>query len=111
MAVDKAWDEAETLLSMATWTELQIVLRRAKFAPYLRPEDVKSFLARVWELAQHVPDPPRIRACRDPRDDKFLEVAVHGLADAIVTGDRDLLELNPFRGVAILSPAEYLERK
>jgi predicted nucleic acid-binding protein len=44
-------------------------------------------------------------------DDKFLEVAVHGLADAIVTGDRDLLELNPFRGIAILTPAEYLERK
>ena len=57
------------------------------------------------------PDPPRIRACRNPRDDKFLELAVHGLADAIVTGDRNLLELNPFRGIAILTPAEYLERK
>jgi predicted nucleic acid-binding protein len=51
-----------------------------------------------------------VRACRDPRDDKFLEVAVHGRADAIVTGDRDLLDLNPFRGIAILTPAEYLER-
>jgi predicted nucleic acid-binding protein len=50
-----------------------------------------------------------VRACRDPRDDKFLEVAVHGRADAIVTGDRDLLDLNPFRGIAILTPAEYLE--
>jgi putative PIN family toxin of toxin-antitoxin system len=110
-AVDRAWLEAETLLSTATWTELQIVLNRAKFAPFLRREDVESFLAQVWELAQHIPDPARIRACRDPRDDKFLEVAVHGRADAIITGDRDLLDLNPFRGIAILTPAEYLERK
>ena len=110
-AVDKAWLGAETLLSTATWMELRIVLTRAKFAPFLRPEDVESFLAQVWELAQHIADPPRIRACRDPRDDKFLEVAVHGRADAIVTGDRDLLELNPFRGIAILTPAEYLEHK
>jgi putative PIN family toxin of toxin-antitoxin system len=51
-----------------------------------------------------------IHACRDPRDDKFLEVAVHGHADLIVTGDADLLALNPFQGIAILTPAEYLER-
>ena len=51
-----------------------------------------------------------IRACRDPRDDKFLEVPVHGWADLIVTGDRDLLDLNPFHGVEILTPAEYLKR-
>jgi predicted nucleic acid-binding protein len=50
-----------------------------------------------------------IRACRDPRDDKFLEVAVNGRADAIVTGDQDLLVLNPFQGIPILSPAGYLE--
>jgi len=52
-----------------------------------------------------------IRACRDPKDDKFLEVAVHGRADAIVTGDADLLALHPFRGIAILTPADYLEMK
>jgi putative PIN family toxin of toxin-antitoxin system len=49
-----------------------------------------------------------IRACRDPRDDKFLELAVHGRAEAILTGDRDLLELHPFRGIAILAPAVFL---
>jgi len=50
-----------------------------------------------------------IRVCRDPKDDKFLEVAVHGRADALVTGDQDLLDLNPFRGIAILTAAEYLD--
>jgi predicted nucleic acid-binding protein len=51
-----------------------------------------------------------VRACRDPREDKFLEVAVHGRADVIVTGDRDLLDLNPFREIEILTPTEYLKR-
>ena len=52
----------------------------------------------------------RVQACRDPRDDKFLDVAVNGRADVIVTGDADLLALNPFRGIAILTPAAYLAR-
>jgi predicted nucleic acid-binding protein len=51
-----------------------------------------------------------VRACRDPSDDKFLEVAVNGRADLIITGDRDLLELDPFMGIAILTPAAYLAR-
>jgi predicted nucleic acid-binding protein len=51
-----------------------------------------------------------VHACRDPRDDKFLEVAVNGRADLIITGDRDLLALHSFMGVAIISPAAYLSR-
>ncbi|MEO7271642.1 MAG: putative toxin-antitoxin system toxin component, PIN family, partial [Vicinamibacterales bacterium] len=56
------------------------------------------------EVVQHV------RACRDPKDDKFLELAVNGGASVIVTGDADLLSLHPFRGIDILPPAAYLER-
>jgi len=51
-----------------------------------------------------------IRACRDPRDDKFLELAVNGEADLIVTGDQDLLALHPFRDVPIITPAAYVGR-
>jgi putative PIN family toxin of toxin-antitoxin system len=109
MAVNKAWLDATTLLSAATWTELQIVLRRAKFAPYIQPGTLEPYLERVRSIATFVQVSRTIRACRDPRDDKFLEVAVHGRADLIVTGDEDLLALNPFRGIAILSPAAYLE--
>jgi uncharacterized protein len=49
-----------------------------------------------------------VQGCRDTRDDKFLEVAFNGQADAIISGDADLLELNPFRGIPILSPREFL---
>lgn len=109
-AVARALQEARTLVSSVTWTELQTVLRRSKFAPYIQPGSVEPFLEAVLSVAIHVEILSPIRACRDPKDDKFLEVAVHGRADVIVTGDRDLLELNPFRGIAILTPREYLER-
>jgi predicted nucleic acid-binding protein len=49
----------------------------------------------------------RITACRDPTDDRFLEVAVNGGADVIVSGDRDLLVLSPFRGIPIITPIAF----
>jgi putative PIN family toxin of toxin-antitoxin system len=110
-AVDKAWLEDVTLLSADTWAELQAVLRRPKFLPYLQPGTLELYLKKVRMIAAFVPIPSPIRACRDPRDDKFLEVAVHGRASAIVTGDSDLLDMNPFRGIAILTPADYLALK
>jgi putative PIN family toxin of toxin-antitoxin system len=48
--------------------------------------------------------------CRDPNDDKFLEVALNGRADVIITGDADLLALNPWREIRIVNPAEYSKR-
>ena len=45
------------------------------------------------------------------KDDKFIEAAVNGRADVIVTGDRDLLDLNPFRAITIVTPADYLARE
>ena len=51
----------------------------------------------------------RIIACRDPKDDKFLEFAVNGHADLIVSGDADLLALNPFREIPIVAPATFVQ--
>lgn len=107
-AVKQAWREAIPLLSIATWAELRAVLAREKLARYIQPGQLEPYLSQVWKLAEIVPIPSPIRACRDPRDDKFLEAAVHGRADLILTGDADLLALHPFRGIAILTPAQYL---
>ena len=52
----------------------------------------------------------RIAVCRDPKDDKFLEVAVAGEADVIVSGDQDLLVLHPFGGIPIIPPVAFLRR-
>lgn len=110
-AVNKAWLEATTLLSTGTWLELQIVLNRTKFAPYIQPGSLAPYLEKVRSIATFVDIPSPIRVCRDPRDDKFLEVAVHGHADVVLTGDADLLALHPFHGIAILSPSQFLDLK
>ena len=51
----------------------------------------------------------RIAACRDPKDDKFLELAVNGHADLIVSGDADLLAVDPFRDIPIVTPATFVQ--
>ncbi len=51
-----------------------------------------------------------ITICRDPKDDKFLELAISGKADFIITGDQDLLILNPFRDIEIITANEFLTR-
>ena len=53
--------------------------------------------------------PRSVQVCRDPKDDRILELAVNGNAAYIVTGDADLLVLNPFRGIEILRPADFLQ--
>jgi putative PIN family toxin of toxin-antitoxin system len=109
-AVRKAVDEAQLLVSEATLIELADVLARRKFDRYVSVADRQRFLMLLGSVAEMVGITYPIRACRDPKDDKFLELAVNGAASAIVTGDRDLLVLNPFHAVAILSPAAYLRR-
>jgi predicted nucleic acid-binding protein len=49
----------------------------------------------------------RVTECRDPKDDKFLELAVNGRADLIVSGDTDLLVLGAFRGIPVITPAAF----
>ena len=109
-AVRKAVDEGQLLVSDATLGEFADVLSRAKFDPYVSLEDRQDFIRVLNRVAQRIIVIAPIKACRDPKDDKFLEVALNGEANLILTGDRDLLTLHPFRGVDILSPREYLER-
>jgi len=47
-------------------------------------------------------------ACRDPSDDQFLELAVNGKADCVISGDDDLLSMTIFRGIPIITPAKFL---
>jgi uncharacterized protein len=109
-AVERAWTEAITLVSVAILEVLREVLMQRKFARYISREQIDPYIAQVWTLGLQISDYPPICACRDPKDDEFLEAAVHGRADAIVTGDADLLDLHPFRGIAILAPRDYLDR-
>ncbi len=109
-AVRRAIDTAQLLVSEATLTELADVLSRPKFDAYMSIEDRQEFFRRLSRVVEVVPIIYVVRACRDPKDDKFLELAVNGNADLIISGDDDLLVLHPFRGIPIMTPASFLER-
>ena len=91
--------------------ELVEVLGRPKFDRYVSLEDRKHFLRLMGRISELGPIIHPVRACRDPKDDKFLELAVNGEASLIVTGDADLLSLHPFQQIAILTPADYLQSR
>jgi uncharacterized protein len=107
-AVALAARKADILASEATIGELAEVLARSKFDRYVTREERQTFQEEFVRLVVWVPILQTIRACRDPRDDKFLELAVNGEADAILTGDVDLLAMHPFRGISIMTPAACL---
>ena len=74
----------------------------------VQDDDVRSLL-RLFALRSELIEPgTQIRRCRDPRDDVFLEAAVDGRADRIVTGDKDLLALRSIEGARIVTPAAFL---
>src|SRR5580658_1765590 len=104
-ALRRAELEGHLLISEATMYELADALSRPKFDRYVTRENRKGFLQRLGNIAELVPIIRLVRECRDPKDDKFLEVALNGRADVIITGDADLLGMHPWREIAVLSPA------
>jgi putative PIN family toxin of toxin-antitoxin system len=108
-AVRKAVEEGDILMSESTLFELADVLGREKFKPYVSIQDREEFLRMLGRIVEMVTILHAVHDCRDVRDNQILEVAVNGQAQVIVTGDEDLLVLNPFRGISILRPADYLK--
>lgn len=96
----------EPILSKDLWSELLSTLRD-KLG--LQPAEL-PFLDLYRRHSTWVePSPLACRVCRDPDDDRVLAAAIRGEAEAIVTGDDDLLVLEAFEGVLILTPREFLE--
>ena len=101
----------DMLVSDATLKELATVFNRPKFDKYISKPDRRKFFEVLAPLCINVEIIQTIQASRDPKDDKFLEVAINGSADFILTGDTDLLELHPFHEIPIYSPSQFLEQK
>jgi putative PIN family toxin of toxin-antitoxin system len=106
-AVDHALALGVLLVSDDTLAELADVLGRRKFDRWVTLAERQRFIALLGGVCRRVEISHRVQACRDPKDDKFLHVALNGEAEAIVTGDAELLVLHPFHGVQILSPANF----
>ncbi len=96
------------LFSSSTLSELEDVLWRKKFDPYISHEERKQFLSSFILHSTPVEINETITECRDSKDNKFLELAVCGKADFIISGDKDLLILNPFRNIQILTPHNFI---
>jgi uncharacterized protein len=96
------------LKSLATEQQLLEVVARPRLASLIDP-DTQAWLRELMAGAELVTIGERIVACRDPTDDKFLELAISGHAELIVSGDADLLALNPFREIPIVTPAAFVQ--
>jgi uncharacterized protein len=96
------------LKSIATERQLVEVLARPYFARLIMPA-ARDWLLELLTTAELVTITERVTACRDPTDDKFLELAINGHADIVVSGDADLLALNPFREISIVTPAIFVQ--
>ena len=109
-ALKCALHKGELLVSDDTLTELAEVINRPKFDKYLSSQDRKKFFEVLAPLCIRVEIIRPVHSCRDPNDDKFLEVAINGSADFILSGDSDLLALHPFHDIPILSPSQFLKQ-
>lgn len=89
-------------------SELREVLLRPKLARYITEGLRDEFLAAYLTIAEFVVTTVQITDCRDPKDNRVLEAAIDGRATCILSGDNDLLVLNPFRDIPILSPSAFL---
>src|SRR5437899_2208170 len=110
-AVERAATTAQLVGTTETLRELMTKLLSPKFDRYVSRERRAALLLRLAPLIEIVEVLQPIRASRDPKDDKFLDAAVNGRADVLVSGDKDLLALHPFRGIDILTPASYVDRQ
>ena len=101
-------DHGTLVASLEVIEEVETRLARPKFAKYVDEAKRRSFIADIRLTAVLVALTGTLKACRDPDDDKLLETAILGAADYLVTGDQDLLVLNPFQSLAIVTPAQFL---
>jgi putative PIN family toxin of toxin-antitoxin system len=98
------------LYAQSLLEELLDVLNRPhiRYKYGLTEEDIETVVGLILLRGEAVVPEQRTSACRDPKDAKFLEVAVAGKSDVIVSGDKDLLVLHPFAGIPILPPGDFL---
>jgi uncharacterized protein len=105
-----AWvlENASLVLATSVVEEVATRLERPRFKKYIDEAKRREFIAELRAASLLVELSGTLRACRDPDDDKLLETAILGAADYLVTGDQDLLVLDPFQGIPIVTPARFV---
>ena len=108
-ALTEAVRHFQLVASDSTWSELESVSARKKFAKYWAEQDRLLFLTSLASMTDFYEVQSSIDCCVDQADNKILELAVDSQAVVIVSGDAHLRSLHPFRSIAIISPSEFLD--
>lgn len=107
-AYDLVWKKGIAVFSKATFHEFATTSTREKFERYQQLENRLRMIGLIEDRSHFKEATVQITECRDPKDNMFLELAISCAASAIISSDPDLLLLHPFRGIPILSPADFL---
>ena len=102
--------EHDVFCSVDTFNELATVLSREKFNAWMPLEHRLMWVRLFRESVILIQATAPVTECRDPKDDKFLELAISAKADFLVSSDVYLLEMHPFRGVQILQLADFKQQ-
>ena len=95
-------------ISLDILREVDDVLRRSKFG--LRPDHVLEIITLLKDTFEIVIPSIRVQAIQsDPRDNHVIEAALAARAEFIISGDKHLLELREWRGIHLISPAQFVE--
>ena len=100
-------DNGVILYSAATLNEVLSVLGRSKFSKYIDHDDIDGLSIRIKTVWLFVEILNQVQLCRDPKDDKFIDLALNGEASHLITGDNDLLVLNPIENISIINPRNF----
>ena len=108
-AFNKARRLGKLLMSESTLLELVTVFARPKLNKYVSSLEKEIFIVMIAKATKVIEIQSEIVVCRDEKDNQYLELAIDGQATCIVSGDSDLLVLNPFREIPILTIQEFLD--
>jgi len=100
-------DNGVILYSESTLTEVLSVLKRPKFSKYIDHEDIDELSIRIKTVWLFIEILNQVQLCRDPKDDKFIDLAINGDASHLISGDNDLLVLNPIKNISIINPRNF----
>jgi putative PIN family toxin of toxin-antitoxin system len=103
-------DNGVILYSAATLNEVLSVLGRSKFSKYIDHDDIDGLSIRIKTVWLFVEILNQVQLCRDPKDDKFIDLALNGKASHLITGDSDLLVLNPVENTSIINPRTFWDK-
>jgi putative PIN family toxin of toxin-antitoxin system len=99
--------EVKIVVSEEMLKELSEVASRPKFKNILTVRRIKELFSLLDSYAIVVSPSQKVNACRDKKDNFLLEIALEGKADYLITGDEDLLVLDPFHNTKIVKPKDF----